>query len=117
MIERIAAMSSRAKVFVVVAILLAIFAATGFLTASSDIDISREEAVEIAREQVDWEPVDADARLLRQGFGLNPVWAVALSIPNPDNPRDFVRLTTVEVDAKTGEVTRIAVVRGETDGS
>jgi len=114
-IERIKAMSSRAKVFVAVAILLAIFAATGFLTASSDIDISREEAVELAREHVDFEPVDADARLIRQGFGLNPVWAVSLSIPMEDNPRDFIRLTTVEVDAKTGEVTRIAIVRDGTE--
>ena len=116
MIDRILAMSSRAKAFVVVAILLAVFAATGFLTASRDVDISREEAVEIALEHVDFEPVDSDARLIRPGFGLNPVWAVALSIPKEGNPRDFIKLTTVEVDAKTGEVSRIAIVKNEEDG-
>ena len=107
-------MSSRAKVFVLLGIVLAIFALTGFLRADSDIDVPREDAIELAKQHVDFEPVNAEARLIRQGFGLNPIWAVSLSIPAEDNPRDFLLLTTVEVDARTAEVIRISIVRDGT---
>ncbi len=82
---------------------------SGALTVGNGIEITREESVEIAREHIDFDPEKAEARLFRQGFRLFPVWGVSFSIPDADDPSEFARLTTVEVDARTGEVLVISV--------
>jgi len=112
-IEQVRNMSGRAKVFAVFTVTLIVLAATGILRSDRDINLEPNEAVEVAREYVDFEPVNADARLVRQGFGLQPVWAVSFSIPEDNNPRAFERLTTVEINATTGEVIRISVDGGD----
>jgi len=107
--RRLLDMSGRAKVFLALGVVLLVLGATGVLRSDSDINLERAEAVDAAREFIDFEPVNADARLVRQGFGLQPVWAVSFSIPEAGNPRAFVRLTTVEINATTGEVIRISI--------
>ncbi|MGI9608022.1 MAG: hypothetical protein ACR2P0_17970 [Acidimicrobiales bacterium] len=109
-IDRIRSADRRKLAFVVVGGLLVILALTGFMNANRDVDLTREEAVELARPHVDFEPVNADARLVRQGFQMSPVWAVSFSIPEEGGTgRDFERITTVEINAQTGEVVRISV--------
>lgn len=96
-------------IFIAVSGLLVTLALTGRFNASSDVTITREEAIEIAYDHVQFEPVNADARLVRQGFRLTPVWGVSLSIPSEGSSQEFERLNTVEIDAQTGEVLRISV--------
>ena len=109
-------LSGRTMAFIGLGLVLLLLAVTGRLQASSDLSIERDEAIEIAREHVDFEPVNADARLIRQGFSLVPVWAVSFSIPEDDTTREFKRLTTVEINAENGEVIRIGVDGRNADG-
>lgn len=110
MIERLQALPSRFLLFVGLGLALVILAASGILTANRDVEIERDEAITIAREHVSFEPEREEARIFRQGARLQPVWGVSFSVPSDeDGPRDFERLTTVEIDAKTGEVLRVSV--------
>ncbi len=102
-------MDKRALFFVVASVALLVLALSGSFNASSDVTITREEAIEIAYDHVQFEPVNTDARLIRQGFRLTPVWGVSLSIPSEDSSQDFERLNTVEINAQTGEVLRVSV--------
>lgn len=90
---------------------LLVLGVTGRLGVGADIEIEADEAIAIAmaQPQLDFEPVDRGARLLRQGIGLRPVWAVSLSIPSGDGGGDFERHMTVEIDATSGEPIRISV--------
>lgn len=97
----------RTKAFIALGVLLLMLGVSGRLQASSDVSLERDQAIEIAREYLDFEPVNEDARLVRQGFSLVPVWAVSFSIPEDDTTREFKRLTTVEINAETGDVIRI----------
>jgi uncharacterized membrane protein YkoI len=90
---------------VVVALLvLAFFVSRG--CQQDQIKVTQEEAIEIAEDQVDFEPRNTQIRLLRQGLDRHPIWVVSLTIPvgtNPD-PDTFSRLALVRVDAESGEV-------------
>jgi len=109
LIQRAIASPIRFKIFVALGLLLLVLGLTGAFNVSRDVDIERQEAVEIARPEIDFEPVNADARLVRQGVGVRTVWAVSFSIPAADGSRDdFDRLTTVEVDARTGDIIKIS---------
>ena len=72
-----------------------------------DIRISEEQAVAIAREQVDFEPRRTQIRFLRQGLNGRPNWVVSLSIPGAEE-NTFRRLAVVRINANTGEVNGIA---------
>ena len=109
MMSRVRAIPGRTKLFIGFGVLLAVLGLTGRLQASQDVSIEKAEAIEIGREYLDFEPVNEDARLVRQGFSLVPVWAVSFSIPEDDTAREFKRLTTVEINAENGEVIRIGV--------
>lgn len=109
MIERFRAVPGRFKALLLLAILLGVLAGTGRLQASSGIEIERDQAVEIARSELDFQPERADARIVRQGFVLRPVWAVSFSVPTPDGDQnDFDRLLIVEVDAISGEILTVS---------
>lgn len=101
----------RTAVLVALGALLLILGVTGRLGVGADIDIEANEAIAIAlaQPQLDFKPVDSGARLLRQGVGLRPVWAVSLSIPDREGRGDFERHMTVEIDATTGDPIRISV--------
>jgi len=112
-LRRLQDMSWQAKLFVFMGAALLVLGLTGTLSASNGVEIEAEQAVEIGRPELDFEPDNAEARLVRQGFGLRPVWAVLFTIPLPEDVKvgstgssDFERQTTVEVDAVTGEVLR-----------
>ncbi len=105
---RLMALPGRTKLFIALALLLPVLALAGVLRSDRGVQIERAEAIEIARPEIDFDPVTEEARLFRQGAGLRPVWAVAFTIPAEGNIREFERRTTIEVDATTGEILRIA---------
>jgi uncharacterized membrane protein YkoI len=68
--------------------------------AASGAEISEEEAVEIAREEVDFTATETQVRLLRES-GEPSVWAVSLSTSTSDT------VTEVRIDAQSGEVATV----------
>lgn len=117
LVTRVLRAPIRLKILVVGCVLLLTLGITGVFNVSNGVDIERQEAIDIAQPHIDFEPTNADARLVRQGIGLRAVWAVSFSIPEEGGGRDdFARLATVELDAKTGEVIRISVDNGEGSG-
>lgn len=73
----------------------------------AQVQLTQEEAVEIANDAVDFEPTYTQVRLLRQGINRQAFWFVSLSIPigfSGDRPDLFEALSVVQIDAKTGEV-------------
>jgi hypothetical protein len=69
--------------------------------ASRDENVSFEEAEEIARDQVDFEPDKVLVRGIQRGLDAHLYWAVSLSTTNAAGVR--VDCATVLVDAETGE--------------
>ncbi len=110
MINRLRSMSRTSKLMLALGAILLALAASGALRADSGVQVTSEQAVEIAREQVEFEAENVQVRLVRQGFNLRPVWAVSLSIPGEESG-SFQRLSTVEVDGITGEVLRLVTTR------
>lgn len=77
-----------------------------------DTDVTQEEAVEIAREQIDFEPTFTQVRFLRQGINRQGFWFVSLSVPigfSGDRADLFADLAVVQVDSRTGEVASVKV--------
>ena len=85
-------------------ILLAFFVSKS--CQQSQIRITQEEAIAIAKREVDFRPKSTQIRLLRQGLNRKPFWFVSLSNPigSAVNPEGFSRLAIVEVDANSGKV-------------
>ncbi len=73
--------------------------------ASRETDVSQEEAVEIARGEIDYEPERVMTRFLPRGVESRPSWAVSLATLHEDG--SFERLTVVVVDGRTGDVVEI----------
>jgi hypothetical protein len=67
------------------------------------VRVSKEQAIQTAREQVAFEPERTQIRFLRQGLGSEPFWIVSLSIPG-EREDTFERIAVVRVDANNGEV-------------
>jgi uncharacterized membrane protein YkoI len=70
------------------------------------VRVSKEQAIQIAREQVSFNPERTQVRLLRQGLNSKPFWIVSLSIPG-EQENTFRRLATVRIDANTGKVAEV----------
>jgi len=91
-----------------VILIVALFAAT-FLFAHScqgrQVRITQRQAVTTAQRQIDFTPRRTQVRIVRQGLNAHPFWAVSFSVPGPNG--SFKRLTTVRVDANTGEVAAV----------
>ena len=66
----------------------------------SDVELTQEDAIAIARDQVSWEPTDVQVRLLKRGLQSDAFWAVALTQQRVDGT--VVRCQAVRVDAATG---------------
>jgi hypothetical protein len=80
-------------------LLIAFFAAR--TCASNETEVDQDEAVEIARNQVDFEPEKVIVRFVQQGLGSGKAWAVSLSTENAAGIRQDC--ATVLVDGETGE--------------
>ena len=66
------------------------------------IDLTQEQAIAIASEEVDFEPDRVVVRLLRRGLNFTPHWAVSLSQEREGG--GFENVIVVTVNASTGEV-------------
>ena len=89
-------------------LVLAFFVAKG--CQDRQVQVTQDEAVATANEQVDFEPTYTQVRLLRQGINRKAFWFVSLSIPigfNGDRPDLFAALAVVQIDATSGDVDSI----------
>lgn len=68
-------------------------------------DVSKGEAVTIARARVDFTPEGYNIRFVRRGIPPRPFWVVSFWIRRPEG--GFSRITVVLVDANTGRVTDV----------
>ncbi len=84
-------------------LLLALLAAR--TCASRDTEVSQEEAVEIAREEIDYEPDRVGVRFLPRGVQSRPSWAVSLATVGADG--ELTRVTVVVVDGRSGDVLEV----------
>jgi hypothetical protein len=67
------------------------------------VRVSKERAIQTARNQVTFEPERTQIRFLRQGINSRPFWIVSLSIPG-EAEGTFRRIALVRVDANNGKV-------------
>ena len=90
-------------------VILLVVLAVAFLAlktcASRDSDISQEEAVEIAQQEIDFEPDRTMVKFTPRGVPSRPFWAVSFSTLDADDQPE--RITVVVVDATTGEIAEI----------
>lgn len=92
------------RIAVVLGLLLVIFAASRSCQREG-LDISQEEAIEIAKQEVDFEPDDVQVRLLRQGVNFTQRWVVGLAEVRENGER--LNETVVVIDASSGDVVEI----------
>jgi hypothetical protein len=90
------------RVGVIVSVLLLAFVAAQTCQKSS-IRLDKNQAIAKAENQVDFEPMREQVRLLRQGVPSKPFWIVSLSRPGKQ-PGTFSELAVVRIDANTGKV-------------
>jgi hypothetical protein len=67
--------------------------------------VSKAEAVEIARPEVDFTPQGHNIRLLRRGIPSRPYWVISFWIRNGSG--GYKRITVVVVDSSSGRVTEV----------
>ena len=94
----------RAAIGILVLLGLTVFAAQS--CQQSQVRISKELAIERAQPEADFEPERTQVRLVRQGLTAHPYWAVSFSIRAPEGD-DYARITTVRVDANSGEIAAV----------
>lgn len=91
----------RRTVIVFIAILLVAAFVVSRSCQEREVAIDKERAVEIARDQIDYEPQRVAVRFLRRGVPSRGYWAV--SMPGADPPR----VTTVLISASSGDVVEV----------
>jgi hypothetical protein len=67
--------------------------------------VSKQDAVAVARPNVDFKPQGYNIRLVRQGIPPRPVWAVSFWIRKAEG--GFSKITLVLVDANSGRVMQV----------
>jgi hypothetical protein len=92
------------RILLLLAVLVVAFVASRSC-ASRDTEVDSDEAVEIAREEVDYEPERVMVRFTPRGIDSRPHWAVSFSVV--DAAGNAERVTVVLVDARTGDVVEV----------
>jgi hypothetical protein len=92
------------KIALLAAVLLLAFVASRSC-ASVGNKISQDEAVAIAKEEIDYAPDKIQVRLFKRGFQSAPFWAVSLSTVNSEG--QLTRTTVVVIDARSGRVDEV----------
>ena len=67
--------------------------------------MTQEEAIAIARQEIDFEPERVSVRFIPRGIPAQETWAVSLATIAVDGRLE--RVTVVVVDAETGEVVEV----------
>jgi hypothetical protein len=86
-----------------IAVLLAVTAVAAQSCQQSQVRLSEEQAIELALPRAGFEPERTQIRLVRQGLTGRPYWAISFSVPAASGD-GYAKLTTVRVDANTGEI-------------
>jgi len=110
------------RVAFVVLLVAVLFAARS--CQQSQIRISQDRAIALAREQVSFTPTATQIRLVRQGLNSHPYWAVSLSIrravppagSSPSSDSSFRRLAVVRIDANSGKVVAVTYPKRPSGG-
>jgi len=95
--------SRRAPTWPRVAVVVAVLVLAFVISRSSGEEVTQEEAIALATQQVDFVPEDTQIRFLRQGLDRHPFWVVSLSIPAVD-PQTYTELAVVRIDAESGDI-------------
>jgi hypothetical protein len=95
----------------VLLVLLAAFAVSQ-TCQKSNVRLTKERAIELAEEQVDFKPTHEQVRFLRQGLQSKPFWMVSLSIPGKQQGT-FEELAVVQINANTGKIAKVEVQRDQ----
>lgn len=96
--------SAAGKAVLLLAVLAAAFAVSQSC-GSRETQVTKEEAAEIARDRIDFEPERVMARFVPRGARSEPAWAVSFSTVARDGSLEDV--TVVVVDARDGEVIEV----------
>ena len=97
------------KVLIVAGILVAALLVSKSC-GKTEAEISQDEAIAIAEQQVSFEPDRVNIRLVKQGLRQQEVWLVGLGQRRADG--SYVVATNVLVDADTGDVLEVRPVSG-----
>ncbi|HEX2109970.1 MAG TPA: PepSY domain-containing protein [Gaiellaceae bacterium] len=89
-----------AKAAILVAVLIVAFGVSRSCGSSAGA-VSQEEAVEIARGEIDYQPDGINVRNFPRGIPPRRLWAVKLYTGTQSDPG---RMTEVVIDAETGDV-------------
>ncbi|MGH2990540.1 MAG: hypothetical protein ACRDMA_11885 [Solirubrobacterales bacterium] len=92
------------RILILLAVLALAFVAVKSC-ASRDTEIDSDEALAIAREEVDYAPDRVMVRFTPRGFDSRPFWSVSLSTLDEDGLPE--EITVVLVNARTGEVEQV----------
>ena len=96
-------MQPRHTILFLLLALLALACASG----AKDEEISREKAIEIARQHLTFEAKSVDAeQATEQG---RPVWRVTFRGKEPNPPHTMGEFLTVTIDRKTGEMVTVGM--------
>jgi hypothetical protein len=94
------------------ALILVVILAAALLVARScgktDPKVSQDQAVEIAKAEVSFEPNDVVIRFQKRGLTQDEYWLVGLGIKREDGT--YERATNVLVDANSGAVAGVQAV-------
>ena len=69
----------------------------------SQVRYTKEQAIQKAQAQIDFEPDRTQIRLLRQGITSEPFWIVSLSVAG-EREDSFRQLAIVKIDANNGKI-------------
>ncbi len=87
------------------ALLLAVGLALVHFANPGAKNVSKDDAVAIARERIDFEPTDYQIRYIRRGIPPHGFWVVSYYIQKSGG--GYERVTVVLIDAATGKVTEV----------
>lgn len=82
---------------------------------SSDPEVSQEEAIAAAREEIDFEVEQTRIRYVKQGFQGEAVWAVSFARCATDG--SIAQFALVRVDVDSGEIVNVKTSDGRYPGS
>jgi hypothetical protein len=88
-----------------IAVVFAVALVAAKTCASRDTEVSSDEAIEIARDEVDFEPDRVMVRFTPRGVDSRPYWAVSFSTLDEAGQVDAV--TVVLVNARSGAVEQV----------
>jgi hypothetical protein len=83
-----------------------VFALAVACAGPSDTEISRDRAIEIARQQITFQPDTTD--VTRTTSNGKPVWRVTFRGTRPGQPPGLFETAIVDVDRSTGDIVSIA---------